>query len=227
MDDLDMALESLKTQIKKEIIDNYFAERVYLDEDLTALEEEVAAYREKYSGLSPLFSAFYAALAQEAAVDRLMHVLSLAEPPFYEDYQRLSPSAQNDLLKKYHRRGFTAGSRYRNLVLDLYKKLADRCHSLKEQYDKILIHVRLHNEDVQKFNSSFDFGLIAAQIEAMEGGGEPICGGILCEEREELSTRMRFKIKRFTDEELPPPPDLPPLEKVQGQIKTILNIFSP
>ena len=226
-DDLDKALESLQFQIKKEIIDNYFAERVYLDEDSQALEDEVADYRQHFAALSRLFAAFYAALGQEAAADRVMQILSLPHKPFYEDYQGLTPQAREDLLKKYRRRGFTAWGRYLHLVLDLYKELEERCHSLKEQYDKILIHLRLHNEDVQKFNQSFDFGLIAAQIEAMEGGSSPICGGIQCEEREELSTRMRFKVKKLTEEELPPPPELPPLDKVKGRLKTILGDFAP
>jgi hypothetical protein len=227
MDDMDLALESLKVQIKKEIIDNYFAERVYLEEDNQALEEKIAAYRQEVHRLSRLFSAFYAALGQETAVDRIMHLLSLEDKPFYEDYQSLSTTAREELLKKYHRWGFTARGRYQNLVLDIYKELTAKCGSLKEKYNQVLVHLRLLNEDIQKFNNSFDFGLIAAQIEAIEGGGEPICGGILCKEREELSTRMRFKIRKLTDEELPPPPELPPLETVKGQFKTILSTFSP
>ena len=47
MDDLDKALDALKIQIKKEIIDNYFAERCQLEEDHQALEEQVAAYRQE------------------------------------------------------------------------------------------------------------------------------------------------------------------------------------
>ncbi len=227
MDDLDMALESLKVQIKKEIIDNYFAERVYLEGDGQALEDEVADYRKHYAALGRLFEAFYTALGRESAIDRIMQVLSLANWPFYEDYRQLTSKDREDLLKKYHRRGFTAWGRYLHLALDLYQELVKRCRSLKEQYDKVLIHQRLHNEDVQKFNQSFDFGLIAATIEAMEGGAEPICGGIQCEEREELSTRMRFKTKKLTDEELPPPPELPPLDAVKGEFKTILRAFSP
>ena len=37
-----------------------------------------------------------------------------------------------------------------------------------------------------------------AQMEAMEGRGEVISGGLLSPEREELSTRMRFKRTRFS-----------------------------
>jgi hypothetical protein len=228
MDDLDKALDALKIQIKKEIVDNYFAERCKLEDDHQALEEQVAAYRQESEHLSGLFSSFYAALGQEAAIDQVMQVLSLADWPFYDDFRHLPPAARESLLSKYPARGFTAWGRYIHRVLDIYQDLAARCQGVKKPYDKILIHLHLLNEDIQKFNNSFDFSLIAAQVEAMDGGGEPICGGLLSGEREELSNRMRFKHKKLTDEELPPPPPvLPPLNAVRGQFKAILKQFSP
>ncbi len=227
MDDMDKALEAIKVQIKKEIIDNYFAARCQLEEDHQALECEMADYRHDLTNLSPLFSAFYAALGQEAAIDRVMQILSLANWPFYEDLRQLSPTAREGLLKKYRSWAFTARGRQLNMVLDIYRDLAARCRELKERYDKTEIHLQLLNEDIEKFNQSFDFGLIAAQVEAMEGGGEPICGGLQCGEREELSTRMRYKHKRLTDADLPAPPALPPLEAVKGQFKAILQAFPP
>ncbi|MFZ2087069.1 MAG: hypothetical protein WAU47_00715 [Desulfobaccales bacterium] len=227
MDTMDKALEALRIQIKKEIIDNYFAERCQIDEDTQILENEVAAYRQDYSRLSALFLAFYAALGQEPAIDRVMQILSLADWPFYEDFRQLPPAARQDLLKKYRRRGFTAWGRYLHLVTDIYRDLAAKSRPLQEQYVKVAAHQRLLNEDIQKFNESYDFGLIAAQVEAMEGGGEPICGGLMCGEREELSSRMRFKQKKLTAEELPPPPVLPPWDAVKGQIKATLRAWAP
>jgi hypothetical protein len=225
MDDMDKALDALKVQIKKEIIDNYFAARCELEEDHSALECEIADYRHDLANLSSLFLAFYAALGREAAIDRGMQILSLADWPYYEDFKQLPPVAREGLLKKYRRWAFSAWGRRLNMVVDIYRDLVARCRDLKEQYDKVEIHLRLLNEDIEKFNQSFDFSLIAAQVEAMEGGGEPICGGLLCGEREELSTRMRFKHKKLTDEDLPPPPALPPLEAVKGQFKAILQAF--
>jgi hypothetical protein len=227
MDDLDKALDALKVQIKKEIIDNYFAARCDLEEDHSALECKMADYRHNLANLSPLFMAFYAALGREAAIDRVMQVLSLKSRPFYGDFKQLSPVAREGLLKKYRRWAFTIWGRQLNMVLDIYRDLEARCRELKAQYDKVEIHLQILNEDIQKFNNSFDFGLIAAQVEAMEGGGAPICGGLLCGEREELSTRMRFQHKKLADEDLPSPPALPPVEAVKGQFKTILQAFPP
>jgi hypothetical protein len=227
MDDMDLALEALKIQIKKEIIDNYFAARRDIEEDTQALEDLVAAYHQEYSRLSPLFSALYAALGAEAAIDRLMQLLSLVDWPFYEDYLKLTPADRERQLQKHRRWGLTAGGRRLNLVHDIYQKLISRSQGLKEQYDKVMICLRLLNEDVQKFNQSFDFGLIAAQIEAMEGGAPVIGGGLLSGEREELSTRMRFKRKKLSPEQAPPPPALPPWKAVKGQVKEILRTLSP
>ena len=227
MDDADKALEALKVQIKKEIVDHYFAERCNLEEDSQDLEEKVAAYQQEFSDLSSLFLTFYAALGQQAAINQVMDFLSLEVWPFYEGFLNLPQEARQKLLKDYPRRGFTAWRRYLNLVLDIYQNLAARCRSLKEQYDKITVHLRLLNEDIKKFNLSFDFGLIAAQMEAMEGGGAVISGGLLSTEREELSTRMRFKHRTFPETELPPPPVLPPIEAIRGRLKSILGGFSP
>ena len=227
MDDMDKALEALKVQIKKEIIDNYFAERCHLEEDLQALEEKLAAYRQQYAQLSGLFTALYAAIGQEAAINRIMKVLPLDNWPFYEDFRQLPPAEREDLLQKYPGHGFTVWRRYFHRVLDIYRELVARSQSLKEPYDKVLAHLRLYNEDVQKFNESYDFSLIAAQVGAMDGVGEPVGGGLLSGEREELSSRMRFKQKKLTDEELPPLPALPSLGAVRAQFKAILEEFSP
>ena len=44
MDDVDNVLAALKVHIKKEIVDNYFADRVYVEEDTEVLHQEVQDY---------------------------------------------------------------------------------------------------------------------------------------------------------------------------------------
>ncbi|MDI6852265.1 MAG: hypothetical protein QME75_01505 [Deltaproteobacteria bacterium] len=225
MDDLEKALDSLRFQIKKEIVDNYFAERVYLEEDIQLLEEEVQDYQKEHAKVRRLVWAIYQALGSEAAAAAVMRLLALKAPPFYQEFQNLPEVERRGLLAGRRIRGFTAWRRHRNLVLDLYEDLVRQTAVLKEKYAKITSHLRLVNEDIQKFNSSFDFGLIAAQIEAMEGGGEVLCGGLECQEREELSTRMRFKRRQLTEEELPPPLELPPLNQIKSRMIQALSEF--
>ena len=225
MDEFDRAIEALKIHIKKEIIDNYFAERVYLEEDTALLDEKVQAYRRELDLLARRYFALYQALGSEAAVSAVMDVLSLQVWPFYREFQQLPPESLEDLLKRRRRHGLTARRRFYNLIFDLYEEIAQGSHQLREQYDKIAVHLKLLNEDIDKFNMAFDFGLIAAQVEAMEGRQEILYGGLQGVEREELSTRMRFKRRKLSEADLPPAPEIPALTDLKVRLKVVLERF--
>jgi hypothetical protein len=228
MDDTDRLIESLKVQIKKEIVDNYFNDRVYLEEDTEILLQEAESYRQERELWGRRFMALYQALGSEAGCQLFMEVLKLEDWPHYQQYCALPEAQRQDLLKSCRRRGFTAARRFRHLILDLYGQIQQDSQKLKEAYEKILTHLKLLNEDIDKFNLSYDFGLIAAQIEAMEGRSAPLGGGLMAPEREELSTRMRFKRRKFTEEELPPAPALPPLAEIKGKLGEILDrVYTP
>jgi hypothetical protein len=224
MDDVDKALAALRVHIKKEIVDNYFAERVYLEEDTEVLRQEVESYGRDLALLGRRFMALYQALGSKDACGLLMEVLKIEVWPFYPEYCDLSTDEQYDLLKDIRRRGLTAYRRFRNLIFELYERLQQESVKLHEAYTKIQTHLKLLNEDINKFNLAYDFGLIAAQIEAMDGGrDEAMSGVMLAPEREELSTRMRFKRQKLTDEQMPPVPALPALTAVQRKLDSMIG----
>ncbi len=223
MDDSEKVLDSLKFQIKKEIVDNYFADRVYLEEEAEILSQEKQDYARDLEVVQRRFMALYQALGSEAACSLFMEGLGFKDWPFYQEFCSLPAQEQQELLKDCRRRGFTAYRRFRNLIFDLYEQLHHAAQNLRESYDKIQTHFKLLNEDIDKFNLSYDFGLIAAQIEALEGRGEVISGGLIAPEREELSTRMRFKRQKLTGEELPPPPPLPPLSEIKERLEEAIT----
>jgi hypothetical protein len=227
MDQTDKALEALKVQIKKEIIDNYFADRVYLEDDGEILRQEVADYRREYELMGRRFLALYQALGSETACGLLMEVLKLEDWPFYPQFCALPEHERPELMKSCPRRGWTAFGRHRNLVFDLYEEVRLASDKLGETRAKILTHLKLLNEDIDKFNLSYDFGLIAAQIEALEGRGEVMSGGLMAPEREELSTRMRGKRWKLTDEDLPPALKLPPLKEIKERLAQLLERCRP
>ncbi|MFZ5447527.1 MAG: hypothetical protein ACOZFS_02665 [Thermodesulfobacteriota bacterium] len=224
MDEVDKTLEALKVHIKKEIVDNYFADRVYLEEDTELLNQEIQAYSKDLDILGKRFMALYQALGSKNACALMMDILKIETWPFYLEYCNLELRQQQDLLRDFPRRGLTAFRRFRNQIFDLYDRLQQESVRVHEAYNKIQTHLKLLNEDINKFNLSYDFGLIAAQIEAMDGGrDEFMAGGMLAPEREELSTRMRFKRQKLTDEQLPPVPVLPPLAEIKGKLKDLLD----
>jgi hypothetical protein len=229
MDDVDRVLDALKVHIKKEIVDNYFADRVYVEEDTEILHQEVQDYAKSMASLGRRFMALYHALGPKEACAGLMELLKLEPWPFYQEYGNLSGREQLEPLQDIRRRGFTAYRRFRNLICDLYDRLQAESAALNEAYTKIQTHLKLLNEDINKFNLSYDFGLIAAQMEALDGGREEsMSGGLLAPEREELSTRMRFKRQKLTDEQLPPPPVLPSLTEIQRKLDSLIEgIYMP
>ena len=70
---------------------------------------------------------------------------------------------QQELLKDTRRHGLTAYRRFRNLISSSTRRLQQESVALREAYTKIQTHLKLLNEDINKFNLSYDFGLIAAQ----------------------------------------------------------------
>jgi hypothetical protein len=224
MDEVDRTLDALKFHIKKEIIDNYFADRVYLQEDSELLHQEVQSYAKDLDLLGKRFMALYYALGSKDACALLMDVLKIEAWPFYPEYCNLSSREQMDLLGDFRSRGLTAYRRFRNRIFDLYERLQLESVKLSEAYAKIQTHLKLLNEDINKFNLSYDFGLIAAQIEALDGGrDESMSGALLAPEREELSTRMRFKRQKLTDEQLPPVAALPPVKEIQRKLDSLIG----
>jgi hypothetical protein len=195
-----------------------------VEEDTELLRRELEAYTRDLAGLGRRFMALYHALGSREACALLMEVLKIEVWPFYPEYGNLSGRAQLELLQDTRRRGLTAYRRFRNLIFDLYERLQQESVPLHESYTKIQTHLKLLNEDIDKFNLSYDFGLIAAQMEAMDGGREEsMTGSLLAPEREELSTRMRFKRQKLTDEELPPAPVLPPLSEIQRKLDSLIE----
>jgi hypothetical protein len=224
MDEVDRTLDALRVHIKKEIVDNYFADRVYLEEDTELLHQEVQSYLNNLDILRKRFMAFYYALGSKDACALFMNVLKIEPWPFYPEYCNLTAREQFDLLSDCRSRGLTAYRRFRNRIVDLYERLQQESVKLSEAYAKLQTHLKLLNEDINKFNLSYDFGLIAAQIEALDGGrDEAMSGGLLATEREELSTRMRFKRQKLTDEELPPVATLPPLKEFQRKLESLIG----
>ena len=161
MDDVDKVLDALKVHIKKEIVDNYFADRVYVEEDTELLHQEVQDYDKGVASLGRRFMALYHALGTKEACAGIMEVLKFEHWPFYQDYDNLSGREQLELLQDTPLRGFTAYRRFRNRIFDLYKRLQQESVALQEAYAKVQTHLKLLNEDIDKFNLSYDFGLIA------------------------------------------------------------------
>lgn len=223
--DFDHALQSLKMFIKKEILDNYFAERTFLEEDLEDLRQKEQEYRQELAKVIPVFAALYSLLRSEAAAAAFGRLLGRRDKPFYEAARQVPPAEREAVLKIFKPRGWTAKGRLKHQLYDLYNYLQPAVKKLKERQNKLLVHWRLHNEDVKKFNENFDFNLIASQMEALEGEKVAMESGLSAADRDALAARMRLRRQELAPEVLEEVPELPPLAQVKRELARLVDEY--
>jgi hypothetical protein len=226
MVDFDHTLNMLRMQIKKEIIDNYFAERTYLEEDLELLAQKEREYETKLDRALPVFAALYQLLRSDAAIAAMLQLWGVAERPFYQDCRQVSPVEKQAVLDKFKPHGWTAKGRLKNQLYELYDYLQKIALELRKKQQEVAAHCQLYNEDVEKFNLNYDFNLISAQIEAMDGEEIPLESGLSATDREALSARMLLRKKALKSCVLVTTPELPPLDAIKRKLGRIIDQYT-
>lgn len=225
MADFDHTLNILKMHIKKEIIDNYFAERTYLQEDLELLAEKEEEYESELRRAAPIFAAFYDLLGSEAAIAAVNRLWGVGERPLAQECLQVSPAEKRAVLDRFPPHGWTARGRLKNQIYDLYQHLQKTALELRKKQQQIAAHCQLYNEDVGKFNLNYDFNLISAQIEALEGESCTLESGLSAADREALAARMCLRKKTLRACVLVTMPELPPLEAIKGKLSQIIDQY--
>jgi hypothetical protein len=225
MVDFDHTLNMLKMHIKKEIIDNYFAERVYLEEDLELLAKKEAEYEVELQRGLPVFAAFYRLLGSEAAIAAVVQLWGVAERPFYRDCGQVSPAQIQGVLDRFQPHGWTAKGRLKNQIFHLYEQLQKTALELRKKQQVVAAHCQLYNEDVEKFNLNYDFNLIASQIEALEGEAIAMESSLSAADREAMSAKMVLRKKALLACVLVNTPELPPLEAIKKKLGKIVDQY--
>jgi hypothetical protein len=225
MVDFDQTLNILKMHIKKEIIDNYFAERTFLEDDLELLAQKEEAYEAELKRALPIFAAFYHVLKNEAAIAAVMQLWGVAERPFYQDCQQVLPGERQAVIDKFKPHGWTAKGQMKNQIYDLYDHLQKTTQQLRKKQKEVAAHCELYNEDVEKFNLNYDFNLISSQIEALEGEHFQLESGLSASDREALGARMLVRKKGLKSCVLVTTPELPPLEAIKRNLGRIIDQY--
>jgi hypothetical protein len=225
MVDFDHTLNILRMHIKKEIIDNYFAERTYLEEDLELLAKKEQEYETEFDRVLPVFAAFYQLLRTDAAMGAVQQIWGVSELPWSQECRQVSPAAKQAVLAKFKPHGWTAKGRLKNQVYELYDYLHKTAQELRKKQQQVAAHCQLYNEDVEKFNINYDFNLISAQIEAMDGEEMPLESGLSAKDREALTARMVLRKKALKSCALVTTPELPPLEAIRRKLGRIMDQY--
>lgn len=226
MVDFDQTLNMLKMHIKKEIVDNYFAERAYLEEDLELLAKKEEEHEKELKQALPLFAAFYQLIPNNAAMSEILRLWGVSERPYYQECSQVPPAEKQAVLEKYKPHGWTARRRLKNRIYDLYRDLQKLSQDLRKKQRQVAAHCELYNEDVEKFNQNFDFNLISSQVEAMDGQSTPMESGLSALDRDALAARMRLRKKILRSCLLVTMPELPPLDAIKKKLGNIIDRYA-
>ncbi len=225
MTDFDHTLNILKFHLKKEIIDNYFAERTFLEDDLEALLQEEKDFEAALQRDLPIFAAFYHLLGKEPALSGLKQLWGVAELPFRQECQQVEPAARQAVLERFRPHGWTSRGRLKNQLYDLYEHLQKVAGELRKKQLQVSAHCQLYNEDVQKFNANYDFNLIASQVEALDGAEVAMESGLSAADREAMALRMRLQKKAPKTCLLATLPELPPLAAIKKRLGVLVDQY--
>jgi hypothetical protein len=225
MDDFEHTLNILKFHIKKEIIDNYFAERTFLEDDLEALLREEQECQAAVEGALPVFAAFYHLLGSEAALAGLRQAWGVPALPLQEEARQVRPAARQAVLERFPGRGWTARGRLKHRLFDLYEHLRQVAEAVRKKQLQVAAHCQLYNEDVQKFNANYDFNLIASQIEALDGAEVAMESGLSAADREAMAQRMLLRKKTPKACIVATMPTLPPLADIKKQLAALVDRY--
>ncbi len=223
MVDFDHAINMLKMHIKKEIVDNYFAERSFLEEDLEVLAKKEEEYENELKRALPLFAAFYQLIPTNAAMSAILQLWGVSERPYSQECAQVSQEEKQAVLDKYRPHGWTASGRLKNQIFDLYNDLQKAAQALRKKQLQVAAHCELYNEDVEKFNQNFDYNLISAQVDSMEGQEMPMEGGLTALDREAMAAKMRLRKKVLSSCVLVTMPELPPLDAIKKKLGKIID----
>lgn len=223
MADFDHAVNMLKMHIKKEIVDNYFAERAFLEEDLETLAKKEEEYEREFNRELPLFAAFYQIIPTNAAMSEILRLWGVAERPYAKECAQVSEAEKQAVLDKYRSHGWTAKGRLKNQVFLLYEALQKAAQYLKKKQQEVRAHCELYNEDVEKFNDNFDYNLISAQVSSMDKQEMPMEGGLTALDREAMAAKMRLRKKILSACALVTMPELPSLDVIKKKLAKIID----
>jgi hypothetical protein len=223
MVDFDHAINMLKMHIKKEIVDNYFAERSFLEEDLEVLAKKEEEYENELKRALPLFAAFYQLIPTNAVMSAILQLWGVSERPYYQEGAQVSQEEKQAVLDRYRPHGWTASGRLKNQIFDLYDDLQKAAQALRKMQLQVAAHCELYNEDVVKFNQNFDYNLISAQVDSMEGQETPMESGLTALDREAMAAKMRLRKKVLSSCVLATMPVLPPLDAIKKKLGRIID----
>ncbi|MDI6790741.1 MAG: hypothetical protein QME44_08645 [Thermodesulfobacteriota bacterium] len=214
---------ALLYQIKKEIAENYFGARKAIEEEKAALKEHIQAHRDTIGKMVyEDFCRIYQLLRTEDLVEEFWGIVGLEAKPFYDRYLQETGDIKSCLLTPVKVHGLTEAGRYKNLLLDCYKRLLDDLKRYRAGYYDLMEECLIINEEIKQLTASYNLNEILTFVRSIEDVGS--VAGVLGEtivptQREDLEKKLALSKLNCPGENIIEIPPLPGLSQVKTKLK--------
>lgn len=217
--------EALAYQIKKEIAENYFGTRKILEEERDALIRQGEQIKKSWDReVLPVLTGIFQLLIWEEEGRAFLDLIKRGDllPSIRQSLrgEGINPSLLSCSLPF----AVTVKGRYKKLIFTLYQTAKAKGNELWQEFIVMQKKVSLFNEDVEKFNSSYNLSDILSLINSFENKSD--LKGVLGENTDPqaiplLEEKLILKPLDLSGEGAAVIQTLPPLKDILGPLKQL------
>ncbi|MCK5515792.1 MAG: hypothetical protein KAI39_02870 [Desulfobulbaceae bacterium] len=230
MQDID---QMLSIEIKKDIADRYFGFRKLIEENIQDYDDQiVSSFRRMEQKIGYDLIRLYILLKDGQLIHDFFKIagletMGLNEQLFYDPYLTESDTIRKRVFAGRSVGGLTRKSRFRNMGLDTYEELERNINEYRETFHQLLDERETIREEIKLFYKKNDLGTIMGFLRGLGGSGAyktgAMEGGLTPNTGESLNNKMKVKPPPPVEEFLPDIPAINPMQKIKGDLKTILD----
>ena len=219
--------ENLAIEIKKEIAENYYGEKVYLEEKWKEYEEILKELRALKEKLSTEALRMVLLLNDSSIINRLEKELAFPllecakESPYWEKGKEGEKQILKELFLPF---AFTEKGRFKKVVFKAYERFFDTLKKYQKKLKEASAWYRFAKEDTEAFHKNFDIGTILNFFSRLDGSETE---GV--EEKakvwEELSKSLRIPIPQPPEKNFPIYKTPPEPKKVKKLLFKIADLY--
>lgn len=218
----------LALEVKKEMADRYFGFRKLIEEDIREYDDQVLASLlrlEQKIGFAMV--RLYILLKDENLIHEFFHLAGLEQLMFYDPYLTESPTIRKKVFAGQRIRGLTRAGRFRNMIFDTYKSLADDIDTYRTNFMELANERDNIAAEISAFYKKHDLGTMMDFLRKLDGSGlyksGSMEGGLAPQTGNDLDRKMKVEPPPPVDQLLPELPPLNPLAAVKSSLKKIIG----
>ena len=169
----DDVAKALAYQVKRDLAERYFSFRRLIEEDSARYFHLIQDLKKEFEeGVGRELVRLYCLLRDEDLIKELLPIVGFSKEFFYDQYYDpyvvRSFSIKARLFEGFHLKGWTHKGRFKNLVFEVYQRLAKAVDEYLEKYQKLEIEAEVINEEIKRFREKFDLSEIMQFLKGLE-----------------------------------------------------------